>query len=210
MKRKLPPIKSQNRILIVCEGYEENDYIQRLKQCEVWDKSISVEFANAKSIDNISALYSYEYSLGNYNLIVVFCDTEKYPYKQFRALKKKINDFHGNRAADHIVFFANPCTLQIVLSHFEKVRLTTSGKADNAPIIKKLTGIEDYRATESQRSALMKKITAENYATMEKNISELNDTYTSIPGSNVLELFYSLDNGNKAWIKETNKKIEKR
>lgn len=210
MKRKLPPIKSENRILIICEGYEEFDYIQRLKKCDVWDKSISVEITNAKSIDNISALYSYKYRLGNYNLIVVFCDTEKYPYKQFLALKKKINDFHGNRAADHIVFFANPCTLQIILSHFEKVRLTTSAKADNAPIIKKLTGIEDYRATESQRSALMKRITAENYTIMKKNISELNDTYTSIPGSNVLKLLCFLDNGDKTWIREINKKIEEK
>ena len=210
MKRKLPPIKSENRILIICEGYEEFDYIQRLKKCDVWDKSISVEITNAKSIDNISALYSYKYRLGNYNLIVIFCDTEKYPYKQFLALKKKINDFHANRAADHIVFFANPCTLQIILSHFEKVRLTTNSKANNAPIIEKLTGIEDYRATESQRSALMKRITAENYTIMKKNISELNDTYTSIPSSNVLKLFYSLDNGDKAWIREINKKIEEK
>lgn len=209
MQRKLPPIKNENRILIVCEGYEEYDYLQRLKTCEVWDKSISVDIKNAESIDNISAVYSYNYRSGNYKLVVVFCDTEKYPHKQFLALKNKINELHGNRAAEHVVFFANPCTLQIVLSHFEKVRLTSNSKSDNATIIKRLTGIEEYRATDSQRFAIMKKITAENYAVMEHNLSELCDTYTVIPSSNVLKLFNSLDNGNKAWIKETNKKIDK-
>ena len=209
MRRRLPPIKSENRILIVCEGYEEYDYLQKLKTCEVWDKSISVDIKNAESIDKISAVYSYNYRSGNYKLVVVFCDTEENPYKQFRALKNKINELHGKRVAEHVVFFANPCTLQIVLSHFEKVRLTSNSKSDNATIIKRLTGVEEYRATGLQRSAIMKKITAKNYAVMEQNLSELNHSYTNIPSSNALKLFNSLDNGDKAWIKETNKKIEK-
>lgn len=207
MARKLPPFKSENRILIICEGHEEYDYLQKLKVCGVWDKSISVDVKNAESIDNISAVYAYNFSSGSYKLVVIFCDTEKYPYEQFLNLKSKIDNLHGKKVADHIVFFANPCTLQIVLSHFDKVHLTTNSKSDNAAIVKRLTGIEDYRATEPQRTAMMKKITVENYAVMEQNLSELSDTFTVIPSTNALLLFSFLDKGDKVWIKDTSKKL---
>ncbi len=208
MPRKLPVIKHENRVLIICEGFEEYDYLQKLKTCNVWSKDISVDLKNAKTIDNIAALYSYAYSSSNYKLIVLFCDTEKYPYEQFLALKNKINQFHGKKAADHVVFFANPCTLQIVLSHFQEVHLTTNNKSENASIVKSLTGVEDYRATEKQRSSIMKKITAENYIVMEQNLSKLSDNYLIIPSSNALRLFQFLDNGDLSWIKEINKAIE--
>lgn len=209
MPRKMPPIKNENRILIVCEGYEEFDYLQSLKANEVWNNLFSIDIKNAGSIDKISAVYSYNYGSGNYKLIVVFCDTEKYPYEQFLALKNKINKFHGRRVADYVVFFANPCTLQIVLSHFDKVHLTSNAKSDNADIIKKLTGVENYRATSSQRAAIMKKITHKNYVVMEKNLADLSDTYTKIPSSNALKLFQPLDSGDNLWLKSIKKKVEK-
>ncbi len=210
MQRRLPPIKNENRILIVCEGFEEYDYLQKLKTCAVWNKDISVELKNAKSIDNIFGVYSYNYSSGNYKLIVVFCDTEKQPYEQFLALKNKINKFHNTKAAEQVVFFANPCTLQIVLSHFKDVRLDTNNKAENADIVKELTGVEEYKATASQRAAIIKKINADNYIVMEQNLSKLSDDYRTVPSSNALRLFYFLDNGNKELLKGINRKIEKR
>ncbi|MCM1009183.1 MAG: hypothetical protein NC485_14940 [Ruminococcus flavefaciens] len=209
MQRKLPEIKKENRILIVCEGYEEYDYLQKLKTCNVWDKSISVELKNAKSIDNISAVYSYNYSSGNYRLILVFCDTEKYPYESFNVLKEKINALHGHQnAADQVVFFANPCTLQVVLSHFTNVRLTTNSKCDNATIVEKLTGIKEYKATESQRKIMMKKITSVNYEIMKQNLSKLSCTYTDVPSSNALLLFNILDSGDQTLIEQINQEIE--
>ncbi len=207
MQKKLPPFKNEDRVLIICEGYEEYDYLQKLKTCAVWNKDISVELKNAKSIDNIYSIYSYHYSSGNYKLIVVFCDTEKHPYKQCLALKKKINKFHGKKASEHVVFFSNPCTLQIVLSHFKEVQLTTNSKSENASIVKELTGVENYNATDQQRAAIMKKITAKNYTVMEQNISKLSDDYSVVPSSNASRLFRILDNGDKTRIKEINKKI---
>lgn len=196
-------------MLIICEGDEEYDYLQKLKNCKVWNNRISVDLKNANSIDNIFASYRYYYSNGSYKLIVVFCDTEKEPYKQFLTLKEKVNTlYEKNEAADLVIFFANPCTLQIVLSHFTKVRLTSNSKPDNASLVKKLTGVEDYRATEQQRSAIMRKITAKNYAVMEQNILPLSGTYTDIPSSNILQLFHILDCGDTNQIKEIIAELE--
>ena len=181
MERMLPPIKENTRILIICEGYEEYDYLVRLKSCKVWSNEFGVDIKNAKSIDNVAAIYEYYYSNGNYKLVVVFCDTEKYPYEQFLLLKQKINDFHDNKSADSITFFANPCTMQIILSHFDKVSLKLNEKSYNAELIKKFTGVSDYRAMENQRSAIMKKINAENYQTMKNNIVALDKPYLNMP-----------------------------
>lgn len=49
------------RICIVCEGYEEFDYINRLKQCAVWSGEYAVKSQNAKSLDNVFAVYQNEY-----------------------------------------------------------------------------------------------------------------------------------------------------
>jgi len=209
MARKLPPIKGNIRILIICEGYEEYDYLTRLKSCKVWSNEFEVDIKNAKSINNVVATYEYHYFSGNYKLVVIFCDTEKYPYEQFSLLKQQINDFHDNKSADSIIFFANPCTMQIILSHFGKVSLKSNAKSDNAEFIKELTGISDYRATEKQRCAIMKKINAENYQTMKSNIAGLDKTCANVPSTNVIRLFNALDNGDVNWVNTINKKVEK-
>lgn len=211
MKTKLPPSKNENKLLIICEGYEEFDYLQRLKNCHVWDKKISVDIKNAKSIDQISAVYSYNFMLGIYKLVVVFCDTEQAPYAQFLSLKAQINSFHGKKkVADHVVFYANPCTLQIILSHFENVRLTSNSKSDNAGIIKKLTGVEDYRATKKQRMAIMEKVTNSNYAVMKQNLSFLSSTsFDAVPSTNILLFFDHLDCGDTKWLNNMEKLTSK-
>lgn len=209
MERMLPPIKENTRILIICEGYEEYDYLVRLKSCKVWSNEFGVDIKNAKSIDNVAATYEYYYSNGNYKLVVVFCDTEKYPYEQFLLLKQKINDFHDNKSADSITFFANPCTMQIILSHFDKVSLKLNEKSYNAELIKKFTGVSDYRAMENQRSAIMKKINAENYQTMKNNIVALDKPYLNVPSTNAIRLFNALENGNENWVNSINIEIDK-
>ena len=58
-----------------------------------------------------------------YSLVLVFCDTDKSPYSKYKEIKKQINEIHGNDVADDIVIFGNPCTMQIILSHFAKIKL---------------------------------------------------------------------------------------
>lgn len=52
MSKKIPPINTGKRILIICEGSEEEYYLNRLKECSVWSRDISVKVINAKSIDS--------------------------------------------------------------------------------------------------------------------------------------------------------------
>ena len=192
---KLPPKKNGNRILIICEGSEENDYITRLKECKVWNSNYSILPKNAKSIDNISAVFGYNYRSTNYDAIFIFCDTEKAPYEKFLKLHNAIGSIIGDRKqVSNVVYFSNPCTMQIVLSHFGEVSLKSNDKSVNAPLIKSLTGVVDYKATENQRMNMMKKINSENYRVMKNNIAKLPKDHTNVPSTNCLELFNKLEN----------------
>lgn len=46
-----------------------------------------------------SGLYETEegcrYQNGSYDIVFVFCDTDKKPYEQYIDIKRKINEFHG-------------------------------------------------------------------------------------------------------------------
>ena len=110
--------------------------------------------------------------------------------------------FHGGQISDKVVFFANPCTMQIILSHFDKVTLKSNSKKDNAPIIKKLIGIDEYRATQQQRIKITKKINIENYNLMKENISQLSTNCTDVPSTNIYELFLALENGDINWVND--------
>ena len=206
MRRTLPPVISENRILVICEGSEEYDYFDSLIKCRLWKHHIKLK--NAESIDRIAPLYEYIYQNNNYKLVIIFCDTEKAPYTKFQAMKSKINAFHANHAADSIVFFANPCTMQIILSHFARVRLTTNSKTSNAALIEKLTGVTDYRATEKQRQAILKKVTEQNYPVMKENLGGLSTDSGTVRSTNALRLFDKLEAGDPAWPATVNRAIE--
>lgn len=191
---KLPPIRNRERILIICEGYEEYDYISRLCSCGVWGNDKAIKLKNAKSISGIAGVFGYEYRSKNFDCIYVYCDTEDPPYEQFEAMVKDIEKIvDDSEITDATVYFANPCTMQIILSHFDVVSLKTPSKSANANLIERLTGVKKYVATENQRNSIMKKITASNYATMKRNIAYLPTKHTDIPGTNCLELFARLE-----------------
>lgn len=197
----------QKKICIVCEGYEEFDYLTRLKECNVWNSIYSIKVKNAQSIDNIAAVYQHEFQNDNYDLIVVYCDTEVPPYKQFKLLNEKINKFHQKKIAKEIVFFANPCTMQVILSHFQKVSLASNSKSKNANLICKLTGITEYVAKRVQRDAINSQINEKNYITMKENIAHLSADYKTCPATNFLVLLNYLESDNTQWIKRLSKKI---
>jgi len=208
MSRKLPPIKLSSKILIICEGSEEYDYLNRLINCSIWCNIYSIKLKNAKSLDKIYPLYQYHYNNSNYDLILIFCDTEMSPYSQFLNLKSKINEFHNNKSSEKVVLFVNPCTMQLILSHFADVCLTSNQKNINSKIIKQLTGIDDYKATEKQRESLMNKINSNNYKTMIQNASKIKLEFTNIPSTNIVPIFKNLETDKTTWINDINKKIE--
>lgn len=196
------------RICIVCEGYEEYDYINRLKQCDVWSDGYSVKPQNAKSLDNVFAVYQNEYQSDNYDLVVVYCDTEKNPYEKFNTMCEKINKFHDKQVTQDIVYFVNPCTLQVILSHFSKVKLKSNQKTDNANLVERLTGVQEYIAKRKQREAIMVKVNKKNYSVMKINISDLPTDYVKCPSTNFIELLSYLESKDTSWVDKLKDKID--
>ena len=167
MKSRLPAFLDKDKICIICEGDEEFDYLNRLKELGVWNERYEVSLDNADGNGNIPARYQNRYQNGSYEVVLVFCDTEKKPYEQYEDIKRKINDFHGvDNAAEEVVIYGNPCTMQIILEHWTDVRLKSPAKKVNAALIKEFTGVEYYKGRADQREELMKHVTAENYQEM--------------------------------------------
>ncbi len=132
MINKLPRFSDKHKICIICEGNEEYDFA----------------LVNAGGNGNIPARYQDRYQNGSYEVILVFCDTEKKPYEQYEDIKRKINDFHGvPNAADEVVMFGNPCTMQIIAKHWTDENLRSPAKPVNAPLVKKYTGVAKYLAS---------------------------------------------------------------
>lgn len=123
---KLPPIGANlHKVCIICEGNEDYAYMDRLLRLNVWNPIYDFQQINAKSGSNIFTRYQDAYNNDRYEIILVFCDTDKASHKQYMRLKQKLNTFHRSKrtAADKIIIFSNPCTMQIVLRHFEDVSL---------------------------------------------------------------------------------------
>lgn len=107
MTNKLPKFIDKHKICIICEGN-----------------------------GNIPARYQDRYQNGTYEVVLVFCDTEKKPHEQYVDIKRKINEFHGvDSAGDEVVIFANPCTMQIIIKHWTDENIKSPAKKVNAPLI---------------------------------------------------------------------------
>lgn len=195
------------KICIICEGFEELDYIESLKNKAVFSDKYDFITVNAKSINTIVSRYQEKYQSASYSLVLIFCDTDKGSSERYRVLKQKINSFHGEDVADDIVIFGNPCTMQIILSHFSEIKLKSQSKAVNSKYIKELVGIDNYKATEEQRKELFSKIKRDNYAQMKKNVSKLptDDNITS--STNILKFLKKFESDDESWIDEINKKL---
>lgn len=195
------------KICIICEGFEELEYIEALNKKAVFSSKYEFVLINAKSINTIFARYQQKYQSDSYSLVLVFCDTDKGPSERYLELKRKINEFHDEDVADDIVIFGNPCTMQIMLSHFAEVKLTSQSKSVNGEYIENLVGIQNYKATEEQRKEFFGKIKRENYEVMKENIAKLptNDEETS--STNFLKFVKCFESEDESWIEEINKKL---
>jgi len=193
-------------ICIICEGYEEYDYLTKLSAIGAWRSDIyDVQLINAKSISNISVRYQDRYMSNAYYMIFIFCDTDLAPYSDFLKLKEKINKFHGSKnIADEVVIFGNPCTMQIMLLHFADVMLTSKSKSKNAAVIEKLTGIKNYGGHDNQRAVFMKQLTKDNLANMVERVETLPKDVTQKGSSNFSVLLLYLNSESTKWIKELN------
>lgn len=132
MKNKLPSIKSQTKICIICEGDEEYEYLERLKSLEMWNTKYDIILENADGNGNVPARYQDKYQNDSFDLVLMFCDTDRKPYEQYVDIKQKIDDFHGvEGAADMVLMYGNPCTMQIVIQHWKEICLKSPAKKIN-------------------------------------------------------------------------------
>jgi len=208
MNRRLPPFLGKKKICIICEGDEEYDYIGKLKSLNVWGGNYDIDPINAEGNGNIPARYQDKYQNGSYEMVLVFCDTDKKPYEQYEDIKRKINEFHGtDNAADYVVIFANPCTMQIILLHWDDVRLVSHKKNHNASTIEEVIGIKGYKAKKSQRKALCEMLNAENYGLMIERAIKLADDDTVLNSSNFTKLAEWFTQEDSCWIEEINEKL---
>ena len=202
----LPPVRRKHRICVICEGHEDYQYFGRLIALKLWDDSYSFTPINAKSASNIPARFQNEYQNDRYEIILVFCDTDKEPYREYAQIKGKINAFLGKRkAADKLIIFANPCTMQIILLHFGEVSLRNQGKKTNSAEIERLTGIPEYDAHEDQIQELCRRITRSNYPDMKERTEAISYPDT-IPGSTNISIFLNwFEKADDQWIVDIRK-----
>ena len=209
MRNRLPDFSNKHKICVICEWNEENSYLKRLIYLAVWNKKYDIYLVNAGGNGNIPARYQDRYQNGSYELVLIFCDTEKKPYEQYEDIKRKINEFHGvDDAADEVIIFGNPCTMQIISKHWTKEILKTPAKGVNASLIKEYTKVENYKGRADQINRIMEYITKENYLEMSKRVKELL-LHDSVVGSTNFKRFIDfLEGEDGRWIENINNKLE--
>ena len=167
------------------------------------------------------------YANDTYELILVFCDTDKEPYREYAQIKKKINQFLSKtkaeyaqikkkinqflsktKVSDKLIIFANPCTMQIILSHFGDVSLKNQGKKTNASVIEQYTGVSDYDAHDDQIKNICKQIYKRTYPDMKRRVETINLPDTISGSTNFFLFLERFENDNTNWISEINRYIK--
>lgn len=207
---KLPPYllkkPKEHSICLILEGYEEEYYFKRLKELPVFSGIYNIKLINAKSESNIPAKYQEAYSSDSNEIVLIVCDKDRKP-QQYDILVQEINKILGEGKSEHIITFTRPCTLQIILSHFGEVTLTTQGKKAARSDVERLTGVKGYDAHVTQLEEICGKIFNRTYPEMKKRVENIGDNPDDIPSSNILDLFHRLESDDSTWINEINNLI---
>lgn len=209
MANRLPVLSDRHKICIICEGNEEYEYLTKLKKLKVWNEQYDISLVNAGGNGNIPARYQDRYQNGAYELVLIFCDTEKKPHEQYVDIKRKVNEVHGvEHAADEVIIFGNPCTMQIITKHWTDEIIKSPAKSVNAPLIKRFTGVENYKGRADQLKAILEYVTAENYVDMCRRMISLESIDTVTGSSNFGRFMKLFENSDSGWIDEINDSIE--
>lgn len=117
--------------------------------------------------------------------------------------KRKINEFHGgDNAANEVIIFGNPCTMQIISKHWTDENLKSPAKPVNDPLIEKYTGVENYKGRADQVKEIMKHVTEENYVDMCQRVKKLVSDDSVTGGSNFGKFIGLLEGDDSGWIEE--------
>ena len=206
---KLPVIDRRHKICVICEGNEDDSYFNRLIELDLWNSIYDFNTVNAKGASNIFARFQDAFQNDRYEIILVFCDTDKAPYREYLQTKRKINSFlNKQKAAEKLVIFANPCTMQIILSHFGDVELKNQGKRTNAAVIEKLTGVKNYDAHEDQIRAICSQIFQRNYPEMKSRVSKINFADNVSCSTNFIVFLQRFEEDDIKWISDIKKYLK--
>lgn len=199
-------IRKKN-ILIISEGFEEKPYIDKILSFPNVNKDVYnfPPSVNAKGNGKIFARYQYEIQRGYYDLILVFCDADR-GSEQFLSIVYEIGEkFFSSREDGFKVFiFANPVTLQIVLSHFGHILLTKVSKKTNADVVESLTGIKNYDASQEQINEMIGKIHYRSMEDFKGRLSSISYDFNDLPSTNFLLFLNRFENSDTSWVDDIN------
>jgi hypothetical protein len=201
---KPPLFSTRHSLCIICEGYEEEVYVRHLLAKDFWSNLYDFTIINAKGEGNIPARYQYIINKDAYELVLIFCDTDRSPYTQYLGVKAKINEMHeAEDAAGKVVIYANPCSMQIILLHFAAVSLKTQGKKTNAKLIERLTGVKGYKANQEEHiKAICAKINRQSYFDMKKRLADINRPDNEPGSTNFIVFLQRFESDKTEWIAE--------
>lgn len=209
MANRIPTFSDQYKICIICEGNEEYAYLERLNILNVWNSKYKISLDNAGGNGNIPARYQDRYQNGAYELVLVFCDTEKKPYEQYEDIKRKINEFHGiDDIAKNVIIFGNPCTMQIITKHWTDKNIKSPAKPVNAPLIKEYTGVENYKGRSDQIKDVMEFVTVENYTDMCQRVKQIEGGDDVTGNTNFGKFMKMFESDETEWIDKINNSLE--
>ena len=207
---KKPELTRKHKVCVICEGLEEKYYFSRLLELNVFSSEYEFIPINADGATNVFARFQDAYNNDTYEIVLVFCDTDKSPHKRYlQQIKEKITRFFDKKsAAQKLIIWANPCSMQIILSHFGEVHLVTQAKKANKEEIEKLTGVKNYGGHEKQIKIICEKIYQRTYPIMKERLnSEVYDD--KLAGtSNIVSFLELFELNDIRWISETNKYLE--
>lgn len=147
-----------------------------------------------------------EYAKNFYEIVFVVCDKDRNP-EQYVNIISKLDDILGPGKAKEIVIFTCPCTLQVILSHFGDVQLTTQAKKAARDDVQRLTDVANYDAHQDQLKTICSKIHYRSYEKMKQRIAQLSTCPDDIPSTNILSLFGYLESQNPQWIDGINERL---
>jgi len=207
---RLPPfLRNQNpsrTVGLILEGFEEYFYFERLLSLPIFSTSYRIKPINAKGASNIPAKYQEVLASDSYSIVLIICDRDRIP-EAYNGIIKGIDKVIGDGNAQKIITFTRPCTLQIILSHFGEVSLTTQAKTVARDDVYRLTGIENYDAHQDQLRNICQKISLKSWDYMLNRLKLLSSDPNDIPSSNMNILFERLCSDDISWIDEVNKSI---
>jgi len=209
MNNRLPLISHDTKVCIICEGNEEYEYLKKIISLRVWNQKYNISLVNAEGNGNILARYQDGFQNDSYDIVLIFCDTEKKPHEQYIEIKSKINDYHEVKdISREVIIYANPCTMQIVLAHWIDIKLSSPAKGANASIIEECTGVKNYKARADQLQLIMGQLTKVNYQSMYERVKLFPDDDGVAGSSNFVKFIDFFSDEDAKWIGEINRKIE--